>query len=157
MKPMIKIIVIQAIIMALTVASIGASEGQCDGPVLSPGSSSDTCHCSNTPPNCSGSSTVRNDYYHCGGSGYWSCMEQSEVVGYSNRPCVETADTWALFIAQSAYDDCMRDQARNHPVPIPCIPPRYCDWHTCTAGTSGGQPIVRQVEWWLGFYWGCEK
>ena len=150
-----KIMHVMGIIAGLAVVSAKAQEEGCDGPILVGGSTVNSCGpCSATEPHCPGSTTVRNDYYRCGGSGFTSCSSMNDTVGQSGMPCTLTSDYNALVILQLAYDDCLSDQYKYDPPRI-CTPPQFCQWNTCSAGTTGGTPIVAQVVYSLGNYTGC--
>ncbi len=138
----------------LVMAATAACGMECNGPILVPGSTVDTCgSCSTNPPGCPGSTIVRNDYYRCGGTGYYGCDSGSGTVGYNNL-CIVTPNFLALALLWSAYEDCQRDKNRNHPWPTECVrgdsPTLWCAWNTCSAGTSGGTPITATVLTGLG-------
>ncbi len=139
-----------------TVSAKAQDGGGCDGPVLVAGSTVNTCDCDNTTQGCTGSTTVRNGYYHCGGSGFTYCFQSDDTIGYSNMPCTETHDTDKLWLLQEAYDDCQRDKDKYDP-PRTCPPIQYCDWNTCSAGTTGGTAITAQVIDNLGDENGCDN
>jgi len=131
--------------------AVKAQEAACDGPVFVPGSTVDTCDCDEEEEKCVGSTTVRNDYYTCGGGGYYGCDSMNDTIGYSGMPCTDRMDVGILAILQMAYEDCLIDQDES-PVDPPreCEPPEYCDWNFCDAGTTGGTPITAQVLSGLG-------
>ena len=150
-----KIMYVVGIIAGLAVASAKAQEGGCDGPVLKPGSSFNNCGpCSTNPPICPGFTSVRNDYYHCGGSGYTYCDQSTQTVGQSHMPCTQTTDMvlWTTMVL--AYQDCLTDQRHNDPTRT-CPFPDICVATTCSAGTTGGYPIVFAAVSDLGDYTGC--
>lgn len=125
----------------------------CDGPVVVPGYTAGSCNCDNQTSSCQPSGLVigyRRTYTTCGGDGYDSCSSISLNVGSVNPGCVRTMDTKILKLLQEAYDDCLIDQGRNHPYPIECNPPKFCDWNSCAMATSGGTPIMGAVMVSLG-------
>jgi hypothetical protein len=77
----------------------------------------------------------------------------SDTIGYSGMPCTDTMDLNALVLLQEAYDDCVRHN--NGYPPQKCTPPQFCQWNTCSAGTTGGTPITAQVLFDIGDFTGC--
>jgi hypothetical protein len=134
--------------------AVGSAAG-CDGPVLTPGSSVNTCGpCSTNSPTCPGFTSVRNDYYHCGGSGFTYCSQSNQTVGQSHMPCSTSTDMalWTRMVL--LYQDCLTDQKHNDPSRT-CPYPDICVATTCSAGTAGGYPIVFAAVSDLGDYDGC--
>jgi hypothetical protein len=124
--------------MVLGLADNVRSQEGCDGPVLKPGSSGNSCGgCSLGV--CTGYTSVRNDYTHCGGMGYTYCSQSDQTVGQSHMPCTKTFDSVAWAIDQALYQECISRQGSG------CFPPSLCDYTTCSAGTTGGSPIIFPV------------
>jgi hypothetical protein len=156
---MMQMIVALGIIAGLAAVSAKAQEGGCDGPVFVAGSVVNTCGtCLETAPHCPGYTDRRDDYYTCGGSGYTYCSQSPQVVGYSGMTCTDTGDINKLVALQMAYDDCLIDAAHGNVPYSSCHAPQYCGiygWHTCSAGTTGGIPIIAVKLIELGDYTGC--
>lgn len=145
-----KTTLIFAIIIGVAGNLVIAQEGCLGGPVFVIGSTSGACNCSLTAPNCTGSVTIRDSYTKCGGSGFTYCYPRTQTVGRSSIPCVETVDYGAYVTAYQAWRDCLIDANRNHPFPIQCKEPDYCDWHFCNVSTTGGTSITAPVLYDIG-------
>ena len=147
------------IVAAIAAVSAKAQEG-CDGPVLVTGYLATTCGlCYESVPHCLGSTTVRNDYLRCGGSGYTSCSSMNDTVGHWCMPCTETPDYIKAAQILSAYTDCQcKNNSDPPPIPVECHPLQFCGTYgyiTCSVGTTGGTPMTAQVLYSLGDYTGC--
>lgn len=147
--------------------SVFAQEASCDGPVLKLGSSVNTCGpCDSTliiggpAARCPGVTGYRNNYYHCGGDGFYSCSERQKTVGQSWMPCTTTSVSGGL--AQFALDYTSHLQAvQSCNGNIACVillgsPPSPCSYIACAAGTTGGTPIIFPVLETLGSDGCCE-
>lgn len=129
-----KTILIAEVIIGLAVFSASAQEG-CDGGVFVTGSTVNTCgSCSESAPTCPGSTTHRDDYYHCGGYGYTYCSQSDTTIGHSGMSCTVTIDLNAAQSLQVAYDDCVIDSYRNSP-------PRTCPHQNHAIGPHAPQEL----------------
>jgi len=150
-----KIVFTLGIVTGLAAVSAKAQES-CDGPVLVPGYTVGSCDCKNSTLSCTPSSSTigyRDDYYECGGIDYDWCSAYNETVGYVNPGCVDQSNIPLLATLQEAYDDCLIDAA-HHNGPGTCPAPQFCDWNTCSMGTSG-TPIITPVVEYLGDWTYC--
>jgi hypothetical protein len=135
--------------------AVGSAEG-CDGPVLVAGSFVNTCGtCLDTAPHCPGYTDRRDDYCKCGGSGYTYCSESFDTVGNLGMPCTDTPNVAEGERLQGLYEDCLIDAGKGNVPYSSCHAPVYSDWHTCSAGTTGGTPIIATKLSALGDYDGC--
>lgn len=139
-------------VLALMLAGWGtasravASETVCDGPVLKPGSSFDSCGPKSPEGGCPGFTSVRNDYFHCGGSGFSYCNQATATVGQSHMPCTQTVNMTGYILAYSLWQTCSQN-----PPPQGCgSVPLLRDYVTCSAGSTGGSPIQFPVVTELG-------
>lgn len=139
--------VIILMLVGCCLAPYAIAQEVCDGPVLKSGSSVDTCGIC-VDGACPGFTSVRNDYYHCGGSGFTWCSQSNQTVGQSHMPCTVTFNSTGYAVAKALYDNC---NSQVPPPPGGCgLPPSVCTFTTCSAGTTGGSPIIFPVVDGLG-------
>jgi hypothetical protein len=134
---------IATVLLTLVLAYPARAGEGCDGPVFVPGSATDSCGpCVNGPlaSTCPGSTTTVQDYYTCGGNTTLTCDTMQDTVGHSGMPCTRTYDAVGYGIAFALWYYNM-----NSDPPIITPKPTYCQYTTCTSGTTGGTPITRPV------------